>query len=132
MRIGNFQGFKGDDAVLISCDSSEISTLRDVVREAVVLRLPVPIIERCNVSETVPAGLRLFAAIAGVFVPSAALQFVWRIDPKFHSSLDGLLEGLTGPSGHQHFYVDGKNAVLCISVGEYDENWWRDQSKRAK
>ena len=132
MRIGHFPVFKGYDAVLISCDRGDVNILRAVAREAVALCSPVSVNERCDVSETIPAHLQLVAAVTGVRIPSAVLQFTWRIDPTFHSSLDGLLEGLVGPSGHQYFDLDGKNAALCVSVGEYDENWWRPQSKHAR
>lgn len=131
MRIGHFPGLKGYDAVLISCERGDVNILRSVAREAVASRSPVSVNERCDVSETVPAQLQLVAAATGVHVSSAVLKFTWRIDPAFHSSLDGLLEGLVGPSGHQYFDVDGKNAALVVSVGEYDENWWRKASAEA-
>ena len=112
MRIGHFPRFKGYDAVLISCNRGEVNTLRAVARQAVASRSPVSVNERCDVAETIPARLQLVAAVTGVRIPSAGLQFTWRIDPIFHSSVDGLLEGLVGPSGHQYFDLDGKNAAL--------------------
>jgi hypothetical protein len=129
VRIGHFPGFKGYDAVLISCDHGDVDALRNVAREVATSRTAVLVNARCLISETKPADLRLFAAPPGIRIPPAASHFVWRIDGSLHSSLDGLLEGLVGPAGHQYFDLDGENAILVVSVGEYDDNWWRAQAE---
>jgi hypothetical protein len=131
MNIGYFHGLKGYDAVLISCGQDELDGLRGVAREAVSSRLPVSITDYCFVSQTIPADLQLFAAATGVLVPSLANRFVWRIDSSLHSSLDGLLEGLVGPTGHQYFDLDGRDTILVVSVGEYDDNWWHSHAEAA-
>ncbi len=117
MHIGHFPGLKGHDAVLISCGQEEVDGLRAGAREAVSSRLPVLVNDRCFISGTIPADLQLFAAATGVHVPSLANRFIWRIDFTLYSSLDGLLEGLNGPSGHQYFDLDGDDAILVVSVG---------------
>ncbi len=129
MHIGHFPGLKGHDAVLISCGQEEVDGLRAGAREAVSSRLPVLVNDRCFISGTIPADLQLFAAATGVHVPSLANRFIWRIDFTLYSSLDGLLEGLNGPSGHQYFDLDGDDAILVVSVGEYDDNWWRSHAE---
>ena len=131
MNIGHFPGLKGYDAVLISCGQDELDGLRGVAREAVSSRLPVSITDYCFVSQTIPADLQLFAAATGVLVPSLANRFVWRIDSSLYSSLDGLLEGLVGPTGHQYFDLDGRDTILVVSVGEYDDNWWHSHAEPA-
>ena len=129
MNIGYFPSLKGYDAVLISCGQDELDRLRGVAREAVSSRLPVSVNDYCFVSQTIPADLQLFAAATVVLVPSLANRFIWRIDSSLYSSLDGLLEGLVGPSGHQYFDLYGRGAILVVSVGEYDDNWWHSHSQ---
>lgn len=129
MRIGHFPGLKGSDAVLISCGKEEVDGLRAVAREAVSSRLPILVNDRCVITGTMPAGLQLFAAATGVLIPSLANRFIWRIDSTLYSSLDGSLEALVGPSGHQYFKIDGDDAILVVSVGEYDDNWWHSHAE---
>jgi hypothetical protein len=100
-------------------------------REAVSSRLPLSINDYCFVAQTIPADLQLFAAAIGVLVPSLANRFIWRIDSSLYSSLDGLLEGFFGPSGHQYFDLDGTDTILLVSVGEYDDNWWHSNAEPA-
>jgi hypothetical protein len=122
MRLGYFPGFKGGDAVLVSCAPTDVATLRSLLRKASGTDAALPIHEHGAVTATSP--VELVAARTGVVVAAADRRFTWRLDSTY-SSVDGLLEGLQqATTGHQYFDLDRTSAFLMVSVGEYDENWW--------
>jgi hypothetical protein len=125
MRLGYFPGFNGGDAVLISCDPGDIATLRSLLRRASKSDAPVSVHEHGTVSAAHP--VELIAARTGVLVRPGDRRFTWRVDSTY-PNVDGLLEGLQpAAAGHQYFGLDRTTAVLMVSVGEYDANWWEER-----
>jgi hypothetical protein len=122
MRLGFFANLKGADSLLLEGTSQDIALLSTRLGEFLASdQQQLAIHALTNVSARHPA--KLFATrSASTAVPG----FSWVLSPGTLPTLQGKLATLIGlASGHQYFELEGSNAQLMLSVGEYGESWWQ-------
>jgi hypothetical protein len=126
LRLGVFQEFKGDEAaVLIAADEAGIIALIDAVAAAAPSpQTPFAVHDLCEVSARY--GVRLYLSAAERPRPQST-GYSLSVSGYWADTTKEKLQPLqSANSGHQYFELIPPTAVLVVSVGEYDANWWRD------
>jgi hypothetical protein len=120
LRIGRFTKFKGQDTALLSGDADDIASLTKQLAMVVGGSLDALLVhDLAQVSPTCELELIAARSIPG---PIKKDRHYWRCDAAL---LDNLSSLTTVSSGHQYFDIAGSEAVLLVSVGEYDADWWQ-------
>ena len=123
LRLGFFPQLKGNDAVLLDGAATEIALLIVRLGEFTASAEPeLPIHGFADVSPRHP--VRLFASRTGRGIGAG---FRWLCSAAEITAIQEKLGGLSASGcGHQYFNLMGSSAQLIVSVGEYDESWWRN------
>lgn len=85
-------------------------------------RAELPVHELASVSQKHPA--RLYVTSVPTQRPDA---FFWSCSEANIQEVREMLVALANcETGHQYFDLAGASADLVVSVGEYDDEWWRE------
>jgi hypothetical protein len=125
LRLGLFRNFKDcDAAVLVAADNKGLIALVDAVDAAVANpQTLIAVHDLCEVS--IKHGVSLYFSAAEHFRLGDA-EYVLAVSSYWAATVKEKLQPLLlAGSGHQYFDVTPSTAMLVISVGEYDANWWR-------
>jgi hypothetical protein len=125
LHLGLFRKFKGyDAAILVAADNKGLTALFAAVDAAVANpQILIAVHDLCEVS--VKHGVSLYVSAAEHFHVRDA-EYVLSVSSYWAATVKEKLQPLLlAGSGHRYFDVTPSTAMLVVSVGEYDANWWR-------
>ena len=123
IRLGYFKAFKGSNTVLLSCESSEVASLRQSLADAMTKGIPFAVHTLARVSGRNPARVILCPRSAPFRL--GGVEFVWRLNNVEYADVDSKLEWLEAvDAAHQYFDLQTSGTQLMVSVGEYDDACW--------
>jgi hypothetical protein len=122
LRLGFFTDFKGADTVLLHGTPHDVLALAERLATSPSLSLtPLALHELAIVAPL--HSVRLFV---GSGTSPTAGDPLWSCSPSELPSIQASLSALAaGCPAHQYFALVNSAAQLIVSVGEYDDEWWR-------
>ena len=125
MRIGYFNYFKGENTVLLDCDSSEIVVLKERLKKFTSSTDQSMLVQGSrNTREK--KSVELFLVASAISAKSEkGTAFSWLCTRNEVTEIMAMLSSLIGiSSGHHYIELLEPNTQLIISTGEYGDSWW--------
>ena len=122
LRLGFFADFR-DPTLLLSGTAQAMVELSQALEEFVGAgRDELPLHELASISQRHPARLHAVRALT-----QRSDAFCWSCSEADFRGIREMLVALAScKSGHQYFNLVGSSVDLVVSVGEYEDEWWRE------